>query len=142
MDRRPLSSLPATRRSRPGPRRALAAGLLAVAVTACGGSSSGLSEQAERGRQTALDNACSSCHGVSGQGGVGPPWVDLAGSEVQLSDGTTVTADRDYLLRSILEPGVEEVEGYTIRMPENQLTPEQAADVVTYIEELSAPTDE
>ena len=84
-------------------------------------------------------------HGANGQGGIGPSWIDLAGSDVELKvDGggtETVVADRAYLLRSILDPSAEEVAGYELKMPSNGLTEDQAADVVSYIEELtSVPT--
>lgn len=87
-----------------------------------------------------MSSGCASCHGAQGQGGVGPTWIDLAGSDRELKDGTTVVADEAYLLRSILEPGVEEVVGYTLAMPVNNVSEAEAADIVAYIEELT--TDE
>jgi len=113
-----------------------AAAALVIALTGCG-DDSGLSATAERGKNTALSNGCASCHGAKGQGGVGPTWVDLAGSDVELKDGTTVVADEAYLLRSILDPGAEEVAGFTIAMPVNGVSEAQAADIVAYIEELT-----
>ena len=116
-----------------------AAGIAAVALVlgACGGGDGDLSELAQRGKDTAMSNGCASCHGASGQGGVGPAWIDLAGSDRELKDGTTVVADHTYLIRSILEPRAEEVAGYTLSMPVNGLTEDQAEDVVSYIEELT-----
>ena len=32
---------------------------------------------------------CSACHGADGQGGTGPAWDDVLGTEVTLDDGTT-----------------------------------------------------
>ena len=109
----------------------------ALALVACSGDDGGLSELAQQGKKTANDNGCASCHGANGQGGVGPTWVGLAGSEVELVDGTTVVADEEYLLRSILDPDAEKVAGYTIAMPQNGLSEAQAADIVTYIQELT-----
>lgn len=111
--------------------------VIALGLGACGGDSD-LSEVAERGKDTALSNGCASCHGAKGQGGVGPTWVDLAGSAREMKDGTTVVADDAYLIRSILEPRVEEVEGFTLSMPVNGLSEAQAADVVAYIKELTS----
>jgi cytochrome c oxidase subunit 2 len=108
-----------------------------IGLSSCGDGTSNLSEVAQRGKDTALSNGCASCHGVEGQGGVGPTWIDLAGSDRELQDGTTVVADDAYLVRSILEPRVEEVVGYTIAMPANGMTEAQAADVVAYIKELT-----
>lgn len=114
-------------------------GIAAVALVlgACGGGDGDLSELAQRGKDTAMSNGCASCHGANGQGGVGPTWIDLAGSDRELKDGTTVVADHTYLIRSILEPRAEEVAGYTLSMPVNGLTEDQAEDVVSYIEELT-----
>lgn len=123
----------------------LAALVFAGGVASCGGGDSELSELAQRGRNTANSNGCASCHGANGQGGVGPAWVDLAGSERVLKvpedegGGTrTVIADDEYLLRSILEPSAEEVEGYTVRMPQNGLSEAEARDVIAYIKELTS----
>ncbi len=113
-----------------------AAVVLSIGLGACS-DDSGLPEVAQRGKNTALSSGCASCHGANGQGGVGPSWVDLAGSQRELKDGTTVVADDAYLIRSILEPEAEEVAGYTISMPANGLDEAQAADVVAYIEELT-----
>ncbi len=78
-----------------------------------------------------------SCHGGNGEGGVGPTWQGLAGSTRTLTDGTEVVADRDYLVRSILDPGAQKVEGYAVAMPLANLTDAQVASIVDYIEALS-----
>jgi cytochrome c oxidase subunit 2 len=117
----------------------LAVAAIVLFASACAGGESDLSEQAQRGQEISRGRGCAGCHGVDGQGGVGPTWIDLAGSDVELTDGTSVVADDPYLLRSILEPGAEEVAGYTIKMPsENDLTEAEAADVVAYIKELTS----
>lgn len=111
--------------------------VLSIGAVACGGGDSDLSEVAQRGKDTALSNGCASCHGAQGQGGVGPSWVDLAGSDVELEDGSTVVADDDYLVRSIVDPDAEKVAGFTLAMPVNGLSAAQAADIVAYIKELN-----
>jgi cytochrome c oxidase subunit 2 len=112
----------------------------AVAAASCGGGGSDLSEVAQRGKSTSTSNGCASCHGSNGQGGVGPSWIDLAGSDVELKDGRTVVADDEYLIRAILDPQVEEVEGFTLKMPTNGVSEAEAKDIVAYIKELT--TDE
>lgn len=109
---------------------------IAVGAASCGGDGSGLSELAQRGKSTAISNGCASCHGSNGQGGVGPSWIDLAGRDVELDDGRTVVADDAYLIRSILDPQFEEVEGYTLKMPTNGVSEAEANDIVAYIKEL------
>jgi cytochrome c oxidase subunit 2 len=111
--------------------------LLAFGIASCGGDDTTLSEVGQLGKNTANANGCASCHGANGQGGVGPTWIGLAGSTVELTDGTTLVADDEYLLRAILEPDAEEVAGYTIKMPTNGLSEAEAATIVTYIKELS-----
>lgn len=85
--------------------------------------------------------ACLSCHSTDGSAGTGPTWKGLAGSEVPLADGRTVTADRPYLRRSILEPDAEIVKAYppgvmSSTITPGSVTPEEADAVVAYIETL------
>lgn len=120
--------------------------LLALGVAACGGDDVELSEIGQLGKNTSNANGCASCHGANGQGGVGPGWIDLAGSEREIeAEGggtTTVVADDDYLLRAILEPDAEVVVGYTIQMPTNGLSEAEAETIVQYIKELSSSDSE
>ena len=108
-------------------------------MTACG---SGEDEFAHlpplerKGLDLSRDKGCASCHGKSGQGGVGPTWVGLSGSEVELDDGTTVTADSEYLKRSIVDPGADRVAGFTVQMPNTSLTPDEVDAIVAFIEAL------
>ena len=112
--------------------------LLALLGAACGGDESlDLSDEGARGRSIANENGCAACHGTNGQGGVGPAWQGLYGADVVLEDGKTVVADDAYILRSIREPDADLVEGYTIRMPVNSLTDDDAMAVLAYIRELS-----
>jgi cytochrome c oxidase subunit II len=118
-------------------RNVIAIALCALLLSSCGGEETvELSPAAVEGRQIAGDLGCAACHGVDGQGGVGPAWVGLAGSEVELADGSVVLADTEYLRRSITDPDADLVAGYTTRMPENALTDAQVDAVVAYIEEL------
>lgn len=122
---------------------ALAVALLAGA---CGGdepSSSPSSEPApssasvEEGRDLVAELGCSGCHSIDGSEMTGPTWKGLAGSEVTLTDGTVVEADRDYLARSITDPTAEVVEGFDPVMPDLGLDEDQVEAIVDYIESLS-----
>ncbi|MBE0599547.1 MAG: cytochrome c oxidase subunit II [Desulfuromonadales bacterium] len=65
-------------------------------------------------------HGCLGCHSLDGSPGVGPTLQGIFGRQVTvLVDGQerTLTADRDYLRRSILEPQVEMVKGYPPVMP-------------------------
>lgn len=127
--------------SSPGRVRSLAAMALPVGLAVgCGGGTAPagppLSPLAAEGRQLSADRGCLACHGEGGEGGVGPAWVGLSGSTVVLADGTSVQADREFLERSITDPGADAVAGYTVAMPVNDLTPEEVSAVVAYIEAL------
>src|SRR5271167_209928 len=45
-----------------------------------------------RGRELYQADGCSGCHSLDGTRGTGPSWKGLAGSQVKLSDGRTLTA--------------------------------------------------
>jgi mono/diheme cytochrome c family protein len=119
--------------------RVLALGLLlAVGATACGGKgeAGGLSDAAKHGKELARSSGCSACHGANGEGGLGPAWVGAVGSTVKLTDGTTVTVDEAYLTRSIKDPQAQVVDGYSVAMPQNELSDADVADLVAYITSL------
>jgi len=80
--------------------------------------------------------ACITCHGT----GKGPPFVELFGKPVKLSDGTTVIADEAYIRESILYPSAKIVAGYQPLMPtyKGQVTEVQLLQLVAYIRSLSS----
>jgi cytochrome c553 len=114
---------------------------LTVVLIACGAnaqeSGTDLGVAAREGRTIARNSGCAACHGQSGEGGVGPAWQGLAGSEVAFDDGSTQIADQAYLTSSIENPSARQRAGYTVKMPVNNLAPEDIAKIVAYIEELS-----
>lgn len=89
------------------------------------------------GEQLSRSWGCAGCHGSDFGGGAGPGWVGLAGSERTLVDGTVVIADTAYLTRAIADPLAEVVAGYTLRMPANNLSDAEIADIVAFIETLA-----
>jgi cytochrome c oxidase subunit 2 len=89
------------------------------------------------GEQLSRSQGCAGCHGRDFGGGAGPTWIGLAGSEVLLADGTTVIADDEYLITAIADPSAQLVDGYTLRMPANNLTDAEIADIVAYINTLA-----
>ena len=118
-----------------------AVGLAVVLISgACGGNSqpdaADLGPEAAEGLNVAQRYNCTGCHTGDGSGSVGPTWAGLAGSEVTLDDGSVVTADDDYLRRSIEDPSAQVPDGYRSIMPTQDLTPEEIAALVLYIREL------
>ncbi len=91
---------------------------------------------AEKGKKL-YDSLCSECHGQNGEGvpGDAPPLVGLMGSRVELTDGTTVTADDAYLLRCIAKPEAEVVKGYSA-MPHLGVGDADAKALIEYIKSL------
>jgi cytochrome c oxidase subunit 2 len=145
----PTSERPTSERlrSRLG-RLALAGGVTAAMVlgAACGDNADSdtatggadLSAAAQNGKQLSQSKGCAGCHGQDFDGGAGPGWVGLAGSEVLLVDGSTVVADDAYLTRAIADPSAELVDGYTLKMPANNLSDAEVADIVAFINALAA----
>ncbi len=111
---------------------------LSVAAAACAPAAPdvALSPVADEGRDIARGSGCAACHGRNGEGGVGPSWKGLAGSTVTFTDSTSAVVDAEYLAASILEPSAKLREGFAITMPENNLSEEEVAKIVAYIEEL------
>ncbi len=111
--------------------------VIALLVAACSPSSDlELSELAAQGRDIAQGGGCAACHGADGEGGVGPAWVGLFGSTVELESGETAIADEQYLRVAIVEPEAQVVAGSTITMPTTILSDEDVAALVEYIKEL------
>ena len=70
----------------------------------------------------------------------GRPGPAASGCEIELDDGTTVTVDEAYLERAITDPAAEIHAGFSVTMPENQLTDEEIAQVIDYIVSLDGST--
>ncbi|MDO8364592.1 MAG: cytochrome c [Actinomycetota bacterium] len=87
------------------------------------------------GQRVSLSSGCSACHGPNGEGGMGPKWTGLFGSQVTLADGSTVTADEAYLTLAIKDPSAQKVKGYSV-MPPNRLTDADVQALVDYIKSL------
>ena len=105
-------------------------------MVGCAGDDLDLTDAGRAGQDVAKDAGCAACHGGTGNGGVGPAWAGLYGADVELADGRVVVADDEYLRRSIRDPQADIVAGYTLQMPENNLSDAQIDAVLTYIREL------
>jgi cytochrome c oxidase subunit 2 len=114
--------------------------LLSLAIASCTPEVDQNAPPEEKGRTTAEQAGCFACHTTDGRPGTGPTWLGLFGSEVQLSDGTTVIADEEYLRRAIVEPLTEVVAGYRPVMPSGfgeRLSEEEIQAIIDYIRSLS-----
>ena len=70
-------------------------------------------DPALRGQQLAQQYGCTNCHSIDGSENIGPTWLNLYQSEVELSDGSSVIADDNYLKTSIVNPNLQVVAGYS-----------------------------
>jgi cytochrome c oxidase subunit 2 len=92
-----------------------------------------------RGERAFKLKGCVSCHTTDGSKLVGPTWKGLWGSQVAvLTEGKemTVTADEDYIKRSINHPPKEVVKGFAPQMPKADLKERDVADLVAFIKSL------
>ena len=101
----------------------------------------GLTGQAGKGQKYFADLGCVGCHWADRTDPIGPTFVGLYGSKVKLIDGSTVTADDQYLIDSIVQPDKQIVLGYTKgsmggRVQPGFVTRDQAKALVAYIKSL------
>jgi cytochrome c oxidase subunit 2 len=69
--------------------------------------------------------------------GIGPTWLNLFGSEVELASGAVVIADEAFITESIKNPQAQIVAGFeTQQMPNYGFTDEQIAAIVAYIKTI------
>ena len=96
-------------------------------------------DPALRGEQLASQYGCTNCHSTDGSEKIGPTWLKLFQSEVELSDGSSVIADQNYLKTSIVNPNLQVVAGYQANVMPNfaDLLDQTAVEsIVAYIETL------
>ncbi len=93
----------------------------------------------EYGQVLYTQQNCIVCHSVDGSPGVGPTLQGLYGRNEQLQDGSSVLADENYILQSIVEPNFQIVSGYPPAMPATYATlpAEQLDALVAYIKSLA-----
>jgi len=99
-----------------------------------GGAEGSLASQGEKLFQR---YACSTCH-TNDATGRGPVLAGVYGSNVTLSNDTTVVADENYIRESILNPQAKIVKGYTGIMPtfQGQMSEDDLLKLVSYIHSL------
>lgn len=85
------------------------------------------------GKALAEDYGCAACHSSDGSVRPGPTWKGLYQSQVELQDGTTVTADRTYLVESITDPAKQIRVGSPVQMPVNAVPDADVQKIVDYI---------
>ena len=91
------------------------------------------------GEQLFTQFGCTSCH-VAGAGVQAPSLNGLFGSTVNLSNGTTVVADENYIRESIMNPQAKIVAGFTPIMPtyQGRISEDQILQLIAYIKSLGS----
>jgi cytochrome c oxidase subunit 2 len=93
----------------------------------------------EEGKKIFNSRNCVTCHSVNGENlKAGPTVKGLFEKTVTLVDGSTVTANEQYLRTSILNPAGQLVKGYRAIMPPFQglLSESEISSVISYIKSL------
>lgn len=113
--------------------RLVPAAAFTVAVVALASCGVNKDPQALPGKALAKDYGCMACHSTDGSAGVGPTWKGLYGSQVTLESGDVATVDRDYLVRSIVDPAADVPQGTKVPMPVNRVPDADVQKIVDYI---------
>ena len=95
----------------------------------------------ESGAVAYKNKGCSTCHTSDGNILVGPSFLGLVGSTREFEDGTSLTADANYILESIVNPEAKIVKGFAPVMVANggaDLSDEERDFLVAYIDSLKA----
>jgi cytochrome c oxidase subunit 2 len=100
-----------------------------------GGRSTGTA--AQNGERLFSELTCITCHKADSSGR-GPSLLGVFGSQVQLTDGRTITADENYLRESIMNSQAKIVKGYQPLMPafQGMVSEENLMQLIAYIRTL------
>lgn len=93
----------------------------------------------EQGRALADAKGCAACHTIDGSPRVGPTWKGLYGKTETMADGSTARVDEAYLRSFIRDPQARQVKGFPPVMPRIELSEEELAALVAYIQSLGSP---
>mgnify|MGYP001827681935 FL=1 len=97
----------------------------------------------DAGKALLQKHGCLGCHSLDGTPMVGPTFQGIGGRQVIVvtnGETRTLTSDRAYLEKSILEPNAEIVEGYPPAMPayEGRIPAEDLTGILDYLMEPEA----
>jgi len=99
---------------------------------------------AEQGKALVEKSGCLGCHALEGKEKIGPNLGQGFGRKVLLADGTSVTADEEYLRESIYDPKAKVVKGYPAVMPtfKGSLSPDDVGAIIAYLKSLSGDKEQ
>ena len=94
----------------------------------------------EQGAKLVQVKGCVACHSLDGSSKIGPSYKGIFGKEVELTDGSKVVVDENYIRESVRKPQAKIVKGFNPVMP--PYTPEMIGEedinaIVAYIKSLN-----
>jgi cytochrome c oxidase subunit 2 len=94
----------------------------------------------EAGKMFVTKTGCLQCHSEDGSAKTAPTFKELFGSQVPLTDGSTVLADENYIAESIFDPAAKVVRGYTVQMTtyRGRLKDHDVSAIIAYLKSISA----
>jgi cytochrome c oxidase subunit II len=90
----------------------------------------------ELGKDVYEKQGCAVCHSIDGTPRIGPTWKGLFGRTENFVDGSSLTADENYIRQSITDPTAKVVTGFPPSMPLTKLSDRQITGVIEYIKTL------
>lgn len=113
--------------------------LAGPAIGTLAGAAGGDAAKISQGQALSQSKGCVACHTVDGSPRVGPTWKGLYGKQETMKDGSTALVDEAYLRSFIRDPQAREVKGFQPIMPRIELSDEELAALVAYIQSLGGP---
>ena len=97
---------------------------------------------AKTGEELFVAQTCNTCHRPD-SAVLAPILHGAFGRQEQLTDGSVVTIDENYLRESILNPGAKIVAGYNAIMPtyQGRVSEEDLVELILYIKSLGATSE-
>lgn len=94
---------------------------------------------AELGEKIYTEKGCNACHSVDGSVVLGPSFKGLVGRTGENADGSTYTADENYIRQSIIEPQAQIVKGFQPVMPSFKgiLSEDDISALIAYMKTLN-----
>ena len=93
---------------------------------------------AEKGKALVAAKGCIACHSADGTRLTGPSYKGIYGTEVKLTNGSTVKVDDAYIRESIEDPMAKIVESYPPSMPvyKGMVSDAEISAITEYIKSL------
>jgi cytochrome c oxidase subunit 2 len=98
----------------------------------------------EQGKEIVSRSGCLGCHALEGKEKVGPNFGGIFGRKTLFEDGTSLTADEEYIRESIYDPNAKVVKGYPAVMPtyKGTLSAGDVTAIIAYLKSLSGKAEE